>query len=110
MAGNKITAEDIFDIKNIEAYKSTLEGIIIGTKELTRINVEAAQANPFKTAKDLKEFNKASVEGSKAMAIQIKAEKELIASSLKRPYGPTLACLIRLAQMPAYSLFLQQQA
>jgi hypothetical protein len=83
MASNKITKEDIFgdgifSTKEIEAYKTTLEALIIANGNLIQSNIQIAQNNPFKSAKDLKDFNKALNEGSVAISNRAKADRELI--------------------------------
>lgn len=88
MANDKIKrqdifADDIFDNKQLEAYKTSIEATIIATDQLIHSNIILAESRPFDSAKDLKEFNKAVSQGTTAINAKAKAEKELVAIQIK---------------------------
>lgn len=81
MAGDKIRKEDIFDKdifdnKTLDAYRISLDALTISTQSLIKYNMELAQLNPFKSAKDIREFNKALLEGNKAIDLNLKAKQQ----------------------------------
>lgn len=83
MAGDKITKEDIFgegifSTKEIDDYKTTVEALIIANEKLIKTNIQLAQNNPFKSAQDIKDFNKALNEGTIAINNKIKSESQLL--------------------------------
>lgn len=81
MPGDKITREDLFGDglfpqKEIEAYETAVNALIIANTELIKTNLKIAETNLIKNAKDVRELNKAIIEGTRATEAKLKAETQ----------------------------------
>lgn len=70
-----VFAKDIFDTKDIEKYRLSLDALVISTETLIKKNVDLAQNNPMKSASDIREFNRAINEGTKSIELNTRARK-----------------------------------